>query len=366
MTAVCDGRGAALRTSPPLERRHDASRPIRPRPCSSSRTPSSARSRWPTSAGVAGTVDQDRLAGLHTSIGALPTTTRVRSALTSARPGLPDGDDARRAAGVRADGGGAAHVLNNLDRVHDRIGPGVVTLQWGASGRRSDGSPWSFRRREKLADSFDATFPPAFKILLDLDTLFNNPLRADHDRQRVRHAARSTPPTPRPGSSRVEKLGANGRWQAVSRRTPLTLVAGSEVLLRGVLRSVRSSRRHAECQLSFVAPAWAGSHRDARLCRGGRVVRRGAGSGAQLRPAPRRRRQCAHRRHAPRPAHRLPTVRRLAARRSRGAPGRPRRPRCSAASRSRWRSFRRRRSRRQVSSGRSASAASVRWSAHAV
>ena len=69
----------------------------------------------------------------------------------------------------------ALHVLNNLDRVHDRIGPGVVTLRWGASGRRSNGTPWHFRRREKMADQFDATFPPAFKVLVDLDTLFNNP-----------------------------------------------------------------------------------------------------------------------------------------------------------------------------------------------
>ena len=151
----------------------------------------------------------------------------------------------------------ALHVLNNLDRVHDRIGPGVVTLRWGASGRRSNGTPWHFRRREKLADQFDATFPPAFKVLVDLDTLFNNPFTPiTIDKVFLRGTV--DPAYAEARLVRVEKRGPNGRWQALSRRTPLTLVAGREVLLRGVLRSVRSSRL-TRVPLSFVAPARAGS-----------------------------------------------------------------------------------------------------------
>jgi hypothetical protein len=55
----------------------------------------------------------------------------------------------------------------------------------------------------------------------------------------------------------VEKLGANGRWQPISAQTPLRLVAGSEVFLRGVLRTVRSTHV-TRVQLSLVVPRLAG------------------------------------------------------------------------------------------------------------
>ena len=172
--------------------------------------------------GVAGTVDQDRLGGLHTEIGALPTTTRVRSALTSVETGASRTATTRAVLPAFVPEAAFAHVFGNLDRVHDRIGPGVVTLQWGASGHGDAmEAPGRFRRREKMADSFDATFNPAFKILLDLDTLFNNPF------ERITIDNVSVTGTVDPAYAeaqliRVEKLGANGRWQA---RQPSDAVA---------------------------------------------------------------------------------------------------------------------------------------------
>ena len=207
--------------------------------------------------GVVGTVDQDRLAGLHTIIGTPPASTFVRSAFAAAGGGTARIARTRAVLPEFVSTAAALHVLNNLDRVHDRIGPGVVTLRWGASGRRSNGTPWHFRRREKMADQFDATFPPAFKVLVDLDTLFNNPFTPiTIDKVFLRGTV--DPAYAEARLVRVEKRGPNGRWQTLSRRTPLTLVAGREVLLRGVLRSVRSSRL-ARVPLSFVAPARAGS-----------------------------------------------------------------------------------------------------------
>jgi hypothetical protein len=208
--------------------------------------------------GRVGTVDQDRLAGLHTELGGeIPPTTRVHSALTSVETGVSRSATTQVVLPEFIPDVAFAHVLNNLDRVNDRIGPGVVTLSWGASGTRSDGSAWSFRRRELMADSFDATIFPAFKIADDLFTLFNNPF----DEITIDNVTASGTVDPNYAEARLvglEKLGADGRWQAVSRRTPLRLVAGSEVFLRGVFQPFRSTRL-MRVQLSLVVPRLAGS-----------------------------------------------------------------------------------------------------------
>jgi hypothetical protein len=221
--------------------------------------------------GRAGTVDQDRLAGLHVELGGeIPPTTRVHSALTSVETGASRTATTRVVLPEFIPDVALSHVLNNLDRVNDRIGPGVVTLSWGASGTRSDGSAWSFRRRELMADSFDATIFPAFKIADDLFTLFNNPF----DEITIDNVTASGTVDPKYAEARLvglEKLGADGRWQAVSRQTPLRLVAGSEVFLRGVFQPFRSTRQ-MRVQLSLVVPRLAGS-------RGSLILRAGSSFG---------------------------------------------------------------------------------------
>jgi hypothetical protein len=208
--------------------------------------------------GISGTVDQDRRAGLHVDLSNVtPPTTRLHSALTSTETG-----DSRTATTrlVLPDfiwDVTFLHTLNNLDRVNDQFGPGVVTLTWGASGKRSDGSTWSFRRHEKLADNFDVTFVPAFKLADDLYTLLNNPFE-DVTIDDVTMTGTISPTYAAARLVGVERLGANGQWQAVSRRTPLRLVAGSEVFLRGVFQPFRSTRL-MRVQLSLVVPRVAGS-----------------------------------------------------------------------------------------------------------
>jgi hypothetical protein len=203
--------------------------------------------------GLAGTVDQDRLAGLHVDTTALPTTTRVRSTLSSVETGASRTATTRAVLPLFVPEAVLNHVLANLDRVHDRIGGGVTTLQWGANGRRADGSTWSFRRHEKLADSFDTTFLAAFKLLIDLETLFNNPF----EEITIDNVSVNGTVDPRFAEARLvglEMLGANGRWQAVARRRPLRLVAGSDVFLRAVLKPIRSTRL-SRVQLSFTVPS---------------------------------------------------------------------------------------------------------------
>jgi SpoIVB peptidase S55 len=206
--------------------------------------------------GVAGTVDQDRLAGLRTELGVTPDSTPVRTTLTAVDRGtsrtgvtnvvLPD---------FVADAA-AGHVFSNIDRVHDRIGGGVVELEWSASGKRADGSTWRLRRHEKFADPFDVAFPPADATFFNLFFLQNNPFEAITV-DNVTATGTVDPVYRQSQLVGVEKLGADGRWQALSRRTPVRLVAGSEVFLRGVLRRVRSTQV-TRVQLSLVVPRLAG------------------------------------------------------------------------------------------------------------
>jgi hypothetical protein len=206
--------------------------------------------------GVAGTADQDRLAGVRSELGVAPDSSPVRTTFTAVDSGasrtgvtnvvLPD---------FVADAA-ASHVLVNLDRVHDRIGPGVVEMEWSASGKRADGSTWRLRRHEKFADSFDATFPAAEATFFNLFFLQNNPFEAITV-DNVTATGTVDPVYRQAQLIGVEKLGADGRWQALSRRTPVRLVAGSEVFLRGVLRRVRSTQI-TRVQLSLVVPRLAG------------------------------------------------------------------------------------------------------------
>jgi hypothetical protein len=207
--------------------------------------------------GIAGTVDQDRLAGLHVDLAnATPDTTRLHSALTSTETGEFRAATTQVVLPDFVPDVAFTDTLSNLDRIFDRIGGGVVTLDWSASGKRSDGSTWRLRRHEKIADSFDATFPSANTVAFNLFVLQSNPfepITIDN----VTMSGTADPVFKATQLVGVEKLGANGRWQALSPRTPVSLVAGSEVFLRGVLRTVRSTQVR-RVQLSLVVPRLAG------------------------------------------------------------------------------------------------------------
>jgi hypothetical protein len=203
-----------------------------------------------------GTVDQDRLTGLHTALGPIPATTPIRSSFTAVDSGASRASTTHAVLPEFISTAAALHVLSNLDRVHDRIGPGVVTLRWGARGTRADGRPWNFRRREKLADVFDVTGTAAFKLLIDLDTLFNNPFEPiTIDRVTVSGTVDTVYSEAR--LVRLERR-SRGQWRTVDRRTPLRLVAGREVSLRAVVRRARSTQL-SRVPLSFVVPRWGGS-----------------------------------------------------------------------------------------------------------
>ncbi len=338
-------RGAALRAPPPLERRHHALGPpghrgVRPTGPDLrlvqggqrrwARRAPSTRTGWPAST--------------LTSAAAPATSSRSFRGDCRRNRRLADRDDAGGAAGVHPGCARCIHVLNNLDRVHDRIG---TRGGHAPVGGEREAPRWQHlelpaaREAGRLGSTRRSTRRSRSRAISDaLSTTASRRSRSTTSRSR----ASSTRSMPRPQLVRVEKLGANGRWQAVSRRTPLRLVAGSEVFLRGVLRSVRSTRL-TRVPAVVRRAALGGQQREARrLRRAPFFFEEETGRrGQQLRSAPRDDRS-AHRPATPsRPSSSSRAgFRRSVGRRSRGGPGRPRRPRSSAAFSSTSGSFARR------------------------
>ncbi len=213
--------------------------------------------------GVTGTVDQDRLSALRTQLGVTPPTALIKSTLSATDSGASRTGSTRVVLRSWTPDVAFFHTLSNLDRLHDRIGDGVVTLRWSASGKRADGSTWQFTRREKTADVYDATFAPAYEIYDDLITLATNRF----EEITIDQVSMSGTVDPKYTAARLvalEKLGANGRWTKVDPAVRTNLVAGAEVYLRAVLRTTGSTKL-TRVQMSFVAPRAGGNNGTLRI-----------------------------------------------------------------------------------------------------
>jgi SpoIVB peptidase S55 len=126
-------------------------------------------------AGTFGTLDQDRLAGIRTSLGAAPETVGVTSDVLNLDTGIrrPDG---------RTDIVGQEHVpflsfyhlFANIDSVFDEIGRGSSALTWRVSGTREDGSSWVFERSNKFISRNDISFGSLFELNGNLTALKRN------------------------------------------------------------------------------------------------------------------------------------------------------------------------------------------------
>jgi len=124
-----------------------------------------------------GTVDQDRLAGIHAQLGPLPDTSAIRSHVAvpagRSRDGLTQVTDPDYLPIIAA-----FHTLFNIDRVFDQIGPGASKLQWVVQGTREDGTPWSYTRTNQYASEWDISFESIFEMYEQLYTVESNRFEA--------------------------------------------------------------------------------------------------------------------------------------------------------------------------------------------
>ena len=120
-----------------------------------------------------GTVDKDRLVGLHAVTGPLPTRVPFTAAATS------DGTSYTASSlGTVPDVTPDIAFANTLaaqDKVMDRIGKGTATATWTITGTRKNGAPFSFTRRDMYNDSSDISAATAFSLVGDLQAIQENP-----------------------------------------------------------------------------------------------------------------------------------------------------------------------------------------------
>ncbi len=120
-----------------------------------------------------GTVDGDRLAGLHAVKGALPPAARF-SALSTAGGSSFTATSHLTVPDFVPDLG-FVNLAASQDKVIDRVGKGTAWATWTIKGTRKSGAPFSFTRKDLYADPYDISAASAFTLAEDLYTIQENP-----------------------------------------------------------------------------------------------------------------------------------------------------------------------------------------------
>jgi SpoIVB peptidase S55 len=206
--------------------------------------------------GVVGTLDQDRLAGIRGQFGPAPAFIPISSDITS----LDDGSMRSATTNLNVPSFvpdiAATHLLNNLDRVADRIGGGTAEIRWIIQGTRASGAPFSVNVRNRYANTFDVSFESIFDSLDQLFLLDTNPFE-DSKITSVSYVGSigsvftqysiESVRLRRPSGALVPVPGPND--------PPLEVTAGSRLNLRVTLQPYRNIGATRDVDLSVVVPA---------------------------------------------------------------------------------------------------------------
>jgi SpoIVB peptidase S55 len=125
--------------------------------------------------GVAGTLDQDRLAAVRARLGAGPDPIPVTSTVSAAGTGLTRTGTTRVNADVDLPSLAAIHLLSNLDRTVQKIGEGTSVVRWTVTGTTAGGRAFTLTRPNRFASRFDITFDSTFELLDFLSLLQAQP-----------------------------------------------------------------------------------------------------------------------------------------------------------------------------------------------
>jgi len=180
-----------------------------------------------------GTVDEDRLAGLHAVKGALPPGTPFTS-VANAGAGDYTATSSGSVAGLTPDLG-FANVVAAQDKVLDRVGKGSASATWTIQGTRKNGDPFTFTRKDVYADNQDISAATAFALAGDLQAIQDNPgetVKITSVRSSSRLYASDT-------SYVVQKVQARmrGAWVPLRANQPSPLRAGDMAQLKIFLTS---------------------------------------------------------------------------------------------------------------------------------
>ncbi len=125
-----------------------------------------------------GTVDQDRLTGIRGQVGTAPPLIPVTSKVTDpdngrARSGETDVTSADYVADLAA-----SHVYANFITVFSQETAGGAFVSWTATGRRSDGTPWTYTRTNRFVSGWNIAYDSLQELYSQLWDIYANPF--DH------------------------------------------------------------------------------------------------------------------------------------------------------------------------------------------
>lgn len=199
--------------------------------------------------GIAGTVTEDRMVGVLARLGkgpqAVPVTATVRSG-NSQRTTTSWATMDRYAPDLTYQ-----HLLGNIDRVFNRIGPGRATVTWTVRGTRDSGVPWTLTRTNQYASSYDIAADSLYEVTNQISTVLNN----EFTTVKLTSITLDATVNPEYTSYTVDRTLANyeGAWIELTNTCPVT--AGEPLDLRVRLRSYRGTA--SEVPLRFDVPAGA-------------------------------------------------------------------------------------------------------------
>jgi hypothetical protein len=181
--------------------------------------------------GVAGTVDQDRLAAIRAPLGAGPVPIKVTSTVSAAGTGLTRTGSTFVNMDADLPTIAALHLLANFDRTFQKIGEGTSLVTWTVTGKTSAGQSFTLTRTNRFASQFDVSFESIFEMLDFLSQIQGQPL-VDVHFSKVTIKASADEVFRQYQIDKVLRKTAKGTYVPVNSRTPIRVKAGGTVTLR--------------------------------------------------------------------------------------------------------------------------------------
>lgn len=204
--------------------------------------------------GVVGTLDQDRLAGVRGPLGPIPPSVPISSEIASTDPG-----GSIRSATTRVNlpdflpDVTFGHLLQNMDRVSDRIGAGTAELRWTIDGTRASGAPFRVGVRNRYASNFDISEASAVQAAEQLLAINENGFE-DAKITNISFTGSVNSVFTNYSIDSILVRKASGQFVPAPTDEPLEVVAGSRLNLRVVLRPYKNIGPLRNVDLSVVVP----------------------------------------------------------------------------------------------------------------
>lgn len=122
-----------------------------------------------------GIVDQDRMAGLRTVLGEVPSTIPVRSTTTVPETNASRGGATEVVASADVPSLTPMHLLNNIDVVLDQLGAGGSKVNWTVHGVTASGAKFELKRANRYTSDYDIAFDSIFELEQQLYAIAENP-----------------------------------------------------------------------------------------------------------------------------------------------------------------------------------------------